>query len=77
LYLLQSILDRHHFQKFDDLKMDDLQNLRLEISSEALETLLDLMHRFPDARWPLQILENAGKLSLYCRRVVEPTGTRY
>jgi hypothetical protein len=31
--------------------------------SEALETLLDLMHRFPDARWPLQILENAGKLS--------------
>jgi hypothetical protein len=63
LYRLQSILDRHHFQKFDDLKIGDLQNLRLEISSEALETLLDLMHRFPDARWPLQILENAGKLS--------------
>jgi len=63
LYLLQSILDRHHFQKFDDLRMDDLQNLRLEISRAALETLLELMHRFPDARWPLQILENARELS--------------
>jgi hypothetical protein len=63
LYLLQSILDRHHFQKFDDLQIGDLQNLRLEISRAALETLLDLMHRFPDARWPLQILENARELS--------------
>ena len=63
LYRLQSILDRHHFQKFNDLQIDDLQNLRLEISCASLETLLDLMHRFPDARWPLQILENAGKLS--------------
>lgn len=63
LYLLQNILDRHRFQKFDDLQIGDLQDLRLELSRAALETLLDLMHRFPDARWPLQILENVGKLS--------------
>jgi len=63
LYRLQDILEHHRIQKFDDLRISDLQNLRLELSRPALETLLDLMRRFPDARWPLQILENVGKLS--------------
>lgn len=62
LSLLQEVLGRHGLHAFDKMWVDDLRNLRLQVSREALEALLDLPRRFPNIRWPLQILENAGEL---------------
>lgn len=62
LALLQAMLDRHDLHGFDEMWLDDLRNLHLPVSQEALEALLDLPRRFPRIRWPMQILENAGTL---------------
>lgn len=62
LSLLHNALDRHRIREFDRLWSSDLQDLRLRLSREALEILLDLVHRFPNTRWPFQILEHAGEL---------------
>lgn len=63
LSLLHETLDRHHIREFDDLWIGHLQNVWLRLSREALETLLNLMRRFPNICWPLQILENVGDCS--------------
>ena len=63
LALLQEVLGQHSLEEFDEMWLDDLRNLRLRVSREALEALLDLMRRFPEARWPLQVLEGAGGLT--------------
>lgn len=62
LEALLETLGHHRIREFDEIWMDDLRELRLEVSREALEMLLDLSGRFQEARWPRQILENAGGL---------------
>ncbi len=63
LTLLLETLSRHGLESFDEMDRDDLRDLHLRISQEALEALLNLLRRFPQVRWPLQILENAGALA--------------
>lgn len=63
LVLLQEVLEQHGLRAFEQMWLDDLRNLRLQISREALEALLDLLRRFPRIRWPLQILENVSGLA--------------
>lgn len=63
LPLLLETLSRHDLHEFDRLWVDDLRKLYLTISEEALAALLDLLRRFPEVRWPLQILENTGELA--------------
>lgn len=63
LPLLQEALEHHGLHEFDKMWMDDLRNRYLQVSQEALEALLDLLRCFPDLRWPMQILENAGGLT--------------
>ena len=62
LALLLETLDRHGLHELDNTWIDDLRNLHLQVSQEAMEALLDLLRRFPGVRWPLQILENVGEL---------------
>lgn len=63
LVLLQEVLGKHSLKEFDQMWLDDLSDLHLRVSKQGLEALLDLLRRFPDVRWPLQILENVGELA--------------
>lgn len=63
LPLLLETLARHGFHELDNAWIDNLRDLRLQVSQDAMETLLELRRRRPAVRWPLQILEHAGELT--------------